>query len=75
MKAMLLAGIRKIRMVEVPDPVMSHDTDVLIKMKVVGVCGSDVHYYKQGKIGSQIVQFLSHSDTKVPDRLLLLEKR
>ena len=57
MKAMLLAGIRKIRMVEVPDPVMSHDTDVLIKMKVVGVCGSDVHYYKHGKIGSQVVQF------------------
>jgi len=57
MKAMQLTGIRQIRMVEVPDPVIIHDTDVLIKMKTLGVCGSDIHYYKYGKIGSQVVQF------------------
>ncbi len=26
-------------------------------MKSVGVCGSDVHYYLTGRIGSQIVKF------------------
>jgi len=57
MKAMQLTGIRQIRMVEVPDPVIVNDTDVLIKMKTLGVCGSDVHYFKHGKIGSQVVQF------------------
>jgi len=57
MKAMQLTGIQQIRMVELPDPEITNDTDVLIKMKTVGVCGSDVHYYKYGKIGSQVVQF------------------
>lgn len=57
MKAMQLIGIRQIRMREIPDPVIANDTDVLIKMKTLGVCGSDVHYFKHGKIGSQVVQF------------------
>jgi L-iditol 2-dehydrogenase len=57
MKAMQLTGIRQIRVVEIPDPVIVYDTDVLIKMKTLGVCGSDVHYFKHGKIGSQVVQF------------------
>jgi len=57
MKAMQLTGIRQISIVEIPDPVIVHNTDVLIKMKTLGVCGSDVHYFKHGKIGSQVVQF------------------
>jgi len=57
MKAMALTGIRQMEMIELPNPVITKDTDVLIKMSVVGVCGSDVHYYTQGKIGSQVVQF------------------
>jgi len=44
-------------MKQVPDPMLVNDTDVLIRMKVIGVCGSDVHYYKSGKIGSQVVQY------------------
>jgi L-iditol 2-dehydrogenase len=57
MKSMMLTGIRQMKMFDVPDPVISKDNDVLIKMKTIGVCGSDVHYYKHGKIGSQVVQF------------------
>jgi L-iditol 2-dehydrogenase len=57
MKAMQLTGIRQISMVAIPDPAIVNDTDVLIKMKTLGVCGSDVHYFKHGKIGSQVVQF------------------
>ncbi len=30
--------------------------DVLIEVKAVGVCGSDVHYYEHGRIGSYIVR-------------------
>ncbi|MFP7335105.1 NAD(P)-dependent alcohol dehydrogenase [Shouchella clausii] len=30
--------------------------DVLIKVMAVGVCGSDVHYYEKGKIGSKKVE-------------------
>ncbi len=41
----------------VPTPVVEKDTDVLIQMTRVGVCGSDVHYYTEGKIGCQVVQY------------------
>ena len=57
MKAMVLTGIREMKMIEVPDPVIINDTDVLIKMNTVGVCGSDMHYYTTGKIGTQIVEY------------------
>lgn len=45
------------KMMDVPDPVISNDHEVLVKMKRLGVCGSDVHYFKHGKIGSQVVKF------------------
>ncbi len=57
MKAMRLTGIREMRMLEVDKPQITADNDVLIKMADVGVCGSDVHYYTRGKIGSQIVKY------------------
>ncbi len=57
MRAMVLTGIRMMEMQDYPMPEIINDTDVLIKMKVVGVCGSDIHYYSSGKIGSQIVQY------------------
>lgn len=57
MKAMVLTGIRQMEMREVPDPKIVNDTDVLIKMDRVGVCGSDIHYYTTGKIGSQVVEY------------------
>lgn len=57
MKAMALTGIRKMKLIEIPAPVISGPKDVLIKMSVVGVCGSDIHYYTTGRIGSQIVEY------------------
>lgn len=57
MKAMLLAGIRKFETSEMDKPEIQQDTDVLIKIKMVGVCGSDIHYYTTGRIGSQIVEY------------------
>jgi L-iditol 2-dehydrogenase len=57
MKSMMLTGIRKMEMKEVPEPVIKNMGDVKIKMSAVGVCGSDIHYYTRGKIGSQIVEY------------------
>ena len=57
MKAMMLTGIRKMEMMEIPEPMVSGDHDVKIRMEVVGVCGSDIHYYLQGRIGSQVVEY------------------
>lgn len=57
MKAIMLTGIRQMEMQEIPTPIIVNDTDVLIKMKRLGVCGSDVHYYNTGRIGDQIVDY------------------
>jgi L-iditol 2-dehydrogenase len=57
MKAAVLTGLRQIEMADVPKPVIKGDKDVLLKVAVVGICGSDVHYYLRGKIGSQVVQY------------------
>jgi L-iditol 2-dehydrogenase len=57
MKAMMLTGIREMEMRDVPDPKIETPGDVLIRMDTIGVCGSDVHYYETGRIGSQVVRF------------------
>lgn len=57
MKAIFLTGIRQFEIRDIPAPKIIKDTDVLIRIKTVGVCGSDIHYYASGRIGSQIVKF------------------
>ena len=57
MKAIVLTGIRQMEMANVPEPTIKKDDEVLLKVEVVGVCGSDVHYYEAGRIGSQIVEY------------------
>jgi len=57
MKSMKLAGIRQMEMMEVPEPSVLKEGEVLIRMKTLGVCGSDIHYYTTGRIGSQVVEY------------------
>ena len=57
MKAARLTGIRHLEIQDVPTPAIAQASDVLIRVTRVGVCGSDVHYYTEGKIGSQVVQY------------------
>jgi len=57
MKSMVLTGIREMKMIDVPTPEIVNENDVLVRMKVLAVCGSDVHYYVSGKIGDQVVQY------------------
>ena len=32
------------------------ETEVVLRMHSVGICGSDVHYWKEGRIGDFIVR-------------------
>ncbi len=57
MKAAALTGIRQIEIVDVPMPKIKEANEVLLKLEVVGICGSDVHYYETGRIGSQAAKF------------------
>ncbi|KAL3276722.1 hypothetical protein HHI36_012091 [Cryptolaemus montrouzieri] len=53
----VLYGINDMRLEQRPVPVPK-DNEVLIKMEAVGICGSDVHYYTNGKIGPFVVENL-----------------
>lgn len=57
MKSIALTGIRKVELRDVPEPTLQSEKDVLLKIAVVGVCGSDIHYYTKGRIGDQIVKY------------------
>ncbi|MHC4118879.1 MAG: zinc-dependent alcohol dehydrogenase [Planctomycetota bacterium] len=57
MKAAVLTSLRQMELMDLPDPKIEKDTDVLLKIEAVGVCGSDVHYYETGRIGSQIIEY------------------
>ena len=53
-KTFYLTGIEKMEVGEAPMPQMGPD-DVTIKVQSVGVCGSDLHYYRRGNIGDFVV--------------------
>lgn len=57
MKAMVLTGLRRLEIREKPVPEITKPDEVLIRIKSVGICGSDIHYYREGKIGSQVVKY------------------
>ena len=57
MKAVQLTGTRAMEYGEVPVPEIRSPEDVLLRIRSVGVCGSDVHYYTTGRIGSQVVEY------------------
>jgi len=52
-----LTGIREIVIRETSTPRPEGPHDVLLRLERVGVCGSDVHYYVTGRIGSQVVEY------------------
>jgi len=54
MKAIRWHGPRDLRLVEIPKPVPAPG-EVLLRIESVGVCGSDIHYYVEGRIGSQVL--------------------
>jgi L-iditol 2-dehydrogenase len=56
MKSYKLIGIERFGLFDTATPTFGPG-DVLIRVERVGICGSDVHYYSEGKIGSQIVKF------------------
>jgi D-xylulose reductase len=56
MKALVLESTRnlKIREIEIAETLGAHD--VRIRIRSVGVCGSDVHYFQHGSIGPFVVR-------------------
>jgi L-iditol 2-dehydrogenase len=57
MKAAFLTGLRRLEVRQAPEPGIDRPGDVLLRIHTVGVCGSDMHYYRTGRIGVQIVEY------------------
>ena len=69
MKAAVLVAPRTIEIQEHPMPEPGPG-EVRLKLAAVGVCGSDVHYYEEGRIGTAVVQYptlLGHEPSGVVD--------
>ncbi|GAA5997361.1 NAD(P)-dependent alcohol dehydrogenase [Rhodotorula paludigena] len=52
----VLHGIDDVRYEDRPVPTESSDNDAIVAPKKVTLCGSDVHYYKEGRVGDFIVE-------------------
>jgi L-iditol 2-dehydrogenase len=55
MRASLLLEPGVVEVQSRPVPVPAHD-EVVVRIAAVGVCGSDVHYYHEGRIGDFVVE-------------------
>jgi L-iditol 2-dehydrogenase len=55
-KAARLHGARDFRFEDVPEPRDPGPGEVVIRVGSVGVCGSDLHTYEDGRIGDTVVQ-------------------
>ncbi|MDL2302430.1 NAD(P)-dependent alcohol dehydrogenase [Lachnospiraceae bacterium OttesenSCG-928-D06] len=55
MKTAVMTGIREIAFAERPIP-KNTETEVLVKLEYIGICGSDLHYYEAGRIGNFVVE-------------------
>lgn len=57
MKAIHLDSLNNLLLSEVPDPTAPEGNEVLLRVECIGVCGSDIHYFRTGRIGEQVVEF------------------
>ncbi len=55
MKAAVLHAVGDMRIEDVPKPEVTSPDDVLIRITSVGICGSDIHFLKHGRIGNIIL--------------------
>ncbi|MGD8240233.1 MAG: NAD(P)-dependent alcohol dehydrogenase [Armatimonadota bacterium] len=56
MKAAVLHGVEDLRIDDVPVPSLPSPHDVIVRIQQVGVCGSDIHYFRHGRIAHFVVQ-------------------
>src|SRR5690606_32420675 len=54
MKSARLHGPRDIRIEDISDPTAPRAGEVLIRVGAVGICGSDLHMYADGRIGDTV---------------------
>lgn len=71
MLAARLHGPRDLRIEQVPPPPAPHRGEVLLRVTATGICGSDLHTYKEGRIGDTTLRsplILGHEFSGVVER-------
>ncbi len=56
MKAAVLHAVHDMRVEQVPKAKITEPDEVLIRIKAVGICGSDIHFLTRGRIGDFILE-------------------
>ncbi len=57
MKTAIFPALRQIEIIDTPEPRIAGPNDVKVRVELLGVCGSDVHYYAEGGIGPNRVTY------------------
>ncbi|MGB9836528.1 MAG: zinc-dependent alcohol dehydrogenase [Candidatus Saccharicenans sp.] len=57
MKALYLTGLRQAEIREMPIPELSEPDQVLLKTRVAGICGSDLHYFISESVGGELIPY------------------
>jgi L-iditol 2-dehydrogenase len=57
MKAVLLTGPRQARVLEKPEPELPDQESILLKTRIAGICGSDLHYFISDTVGGEKVPY------------------
>jgi 2-desacetyl-2-hydroxyethyl bacteriochlorophyllide A dehydrogenase len=45
MRAVVAAGVGAVEVVDVPDPLIEEPTDAIVRVRLAGICGSDLHFF------------------------------
>ena len=57
MKAAVLVGPGRIEVRDWPKPAIADKSDVLLRVQMVGICGSDLHYFSQERVGDTVMHY------------------
>ena len=60
MRAAKLVELNKIELVEVPVPEPERDTDVQVQVRAVGICGTDLHMFREARGDVQLPRIMGH---------------
>ncbi|MDR0878064.1 MAG: alcohol dehydrogenase catalytic domain-containing protein [Treponema sp.] len=60
MRIAKLTAVGKIELGEGPLPKIKKETDILVKVKAVGICGTDVHIFQSGRADVKLPRVMGH---------------
>ena len=60
MKAICFSGVQTVSVQSIPDPGIESDSDVIVKVDMAGLCGSDLHLFFGRETGTDVGTVMGH---------------